>query len=53
VNGKDRLEDLGIDGRMILEWIDWIHDSGGREICGSFEHGNEISGAIKGGDFLD
>jgi len=46
------LKDVGLDGKIILEWLlgvlgwDRIH-------LGPCEHGNELSGCIKGGEFLD
>jgi hypothetical protein len=63
LKGRYHLEDLGIDEKIILDWI-----SGGKrmERCevdasgsgqgpagGSSEHGNEISGSIKDEEFLD
>jgi hypothetical protein len=35
--------------------MDWIHMAQDREepVVGSCEHGNEPSGSIKGGEFLD
>jgi hypothetical protein len=56
----DHWEDLGVDGRKILRWIlgkigfgyvDWIHLAQDR--ANSFEHGNDPSGSIKCGEFLD
>jgi hypothetical protein len=55
----DRLEDPGIDGRRILKWIfekwDGLDRSGSGlgQVAGSFECGNEPSGSIKCGEFLD
>jgi hypothetical protein len=55
------LEDLGVDGRMLLKWIfkkwDVGHgldrsDSGQGQVAGSCERGNEHSGFIKCGNFL-
>jgi hypothetical protein len=42
------VEDLGVDGRIILEWM--LGKSGGN---GSYEHANETLGSIKDGGFLD
>jgi hypothetical protein len=54
---RGHLEKMGVDGRMILEWISqkaaeraWTES---RVVAGSCEHGNEISGCIKCGEFLD
>jgi len=55
---SDHLEDLGVDGRIILKWIfkkldggmDWI---GLAQLAGSFERGNESLGSIKFEAFLD
>jgi hypothetical protein len=49
LKGRENLEKLGIDGRIIL-------DVSGLELgplVGSFKHGNEPFGSIKGGEFLD
>jgi hypothetical protein len=43
MKGRDHLEDLDVDGRIILKWT-------GGALC---EHGNEPSGFIKGGEFVD
>jgi hypothetical protein len=55
----DHLEDPRVDGRIILGWIfnkwsglDW-YGSGERQVAGSCECGNEHSGSIKCGEFLD
>jgi hypothetical protein len=53
--GGDHLEDLGVDGNIILEWIlnmvgvCRLESSGQGEgaVEGSCEHGNEPSGSIK------
>jgi len=59
---RDHLEDLGIDGRIILRWIfrkwDRGHElhragSGLGQVAGSCECGNELSGSIKCGEFLE
>jgi len=52
LKGRDYSEDLGVDGKIILEWIlenqwddmDRIHLAQDRENCCHFEHGNEPSG---------
>jgi hypothetical protein len=60
--GKHLAEDLGVDGRITLEWL--LEKWGGKLwtdfIClgigtsgGVCEHGNEPSGYTKGGKFLD
>jgi hypothetical protein len=62
LRGGDHLEDLGVDGRIILRWIVrkwgekvwteciWLRWG---PVAGCCEHGNELSGSIKGGKFLD
>jgi hypothetical protein len=55
---KDYLESLGIDVRIILEWIlekyGWIHLGQDRDqLVGSCEHSNEPLGPMKGREFLD
>jgi hypothetical protein len=56
------LEDLGVYGEIILEWI--LRKYGGRcgldaygseqgPAAGSCEYGNESSGSIKGEEFLN
>jgi hypothetical protein len=62
LKGRYYLEVLGVDGRIILEWIlekwEWrcglaSYRSGqGPQTC-SCKHGNEPSSCIKGGEFLD
>jgi len=55
------LEDPGIDGRIILNWIfkkwvgemDWINLAQQGQVTGSFECSNELSGSIKCKEFLD
>jgi hypothetical protein len=52
---RDHCENLGVDGRIILEWIlgkewegvDWI------QLAGDRDNGNQPSGSMKGGEFLD
>jgi hypothetical protein len=61
--GMNHLEDPGVDGRIILKWIfkkwDWRTWTGliwlriGTGGAGSCECGNEPSGSIKRGEFLD
>ena len=56
------LEDPGVDGRIILKWIfrqwigghglDWSGLEHGEMAC-SCKRGNELSGTIKCGEFLD
>jgi len=58
LRGSDHLEDLGVDGRIILKWIfknldgglDWIDLA---QVAGSCECGNESLGSIKFEAFLD
>jgi len=58
---RDHLEDPGADGR-ILRWIfrKWHWEAwtglfwpGEGKVAGSCKHGNEPSGSIKWGEFLD
>jgi hypothetical protein len=59
LKGRDHLEDLGIDGKIILEWItgwegvDWMHLVQDRDQWWAFVNRiiNEPSGSIKGGEF--
>jgi hypothetical protein len=55
------LEDLGVDGRIILKWIfikwdrsiDWIDMAQDRDRWWARKGGNEPSGSIICGEFLD
>jgi hypothetical protein len=62
LKGRDHLEDPGIDGRITVEcmWGSRVGkcgldscDSGQGPIEGCCEHGNELSGSLNGGDFVD
>jgi hypothetical protein len=62
LKGRDHAEDLGVDGRIILERImenrvgEYGLDSSGSgcgPVAGCCEHGNEPSGSVKGREFLD
>jgi hypothetical protein len=50
-----RWENIKMDLREIgfgdVDWIHWAQDRG--QVAGSCEHGNEPSGSIKCGEFLD
>ena len=59
---RDHLEDPGLDGRIILTWIfrkwdvggmDWVELAEDGQVAGTCECGNELSGSIKCGEFLD
>jgi len=59
---RDHLGDLGVDGRIILRWISgsgmWRYGldptgSGWGQVASTCECGNEPSGYIKCGEFLD
>jgi hypothetical protein len=59
---KNNSEELGVDGRIILERIfgnrvgrcgKHTSGSGYRPVAGSCEHGDEPPGSIKGGEFPD
>ena len=59
---RDHLEDLGVDGRIILKWIskkqdgvrrlDWFCSDQG-QVAGCCEQGNELQGSIQFGEFFD
>ena len=58
--GKRPLGDPDVDGRIILRWIfrkwkGWRLDGvgSGGQVAGTCEYGNELSGSIKCGEFLD
>jgi hypothetical protein len=63
LKGRDHSEDLGRDGKIILEWIlgkqggkgwnEFIWLKTGEPVVGPCEHGNEALGSIKGKEFLD
>jgi len=59
---RDHLEDLGIDGRIILKWVQGralgkhgidFSGLGEREVVGACGCDDEHSGSIKCGKFLD
>jgi len=59
---RDHLEELGVDGRIILKWIFRTWDGGTwtaliwprtGQVAGSCKHSNEPSGSIKFREFLD
>ena len=60
--GRSHVKDTGINGRVILSWIfrKWdegygpdCSGSGKGQVSGTCECGNEPSGSIKCGEFLD
>jgi hypothetical protein len=62
LKARDHSEDLSVDGRMILKFMLGKYcvgcglvspASGYGPVVGSCELGNEPSGSIKGGEFLD
>jgi hypothetical protein len=62
LKGGDHSEDLCVDGRIILKWIlgigweemDRMHLAGDRgSVVRPCEHSNELSGWVKGREFLD
>jgi len=59
---RDHLENLSADGRIILRWIFRkcyvgheldLAGPGYGKVAGTCECGNELSGSIKCGEFLD
>jgi hypothetical protein len=55
---RNHLEDLVVDGKIILECVLGKEDgkvwaSVWGPVAGFFEHGNEPSGSVGGGEFLD
>jgi hypothetical protein len=55
----DYLEDLGVDGRIILKWVfkkrngEAWSGSGNGQVAGACECDNKPSGSLKCGEFLD
>jgi hypothetical protein len=54
-DGKGPLGNLGVDGKIgsLGRCGLYLSSSGYGPMAGSCEHGNEPSGSIKGGEFLD
>jgi hypothetical protein len=62
LNGRDHLEDVGVDGRIILDGskgdrvrrcgLD-LSGLGYGPVASCYEHGNVPSGSMKGGKFLE
>ena len=55
---RDHWGEQGVDGMILLRWISrkWGLDgvgSGQGQVAGACEYGNELSGSIKCGEFLD
>jgi hypothetical protein len=59
---RDHFEDLGVDKNIVLEWTLrsrvggcglYLSVSRRGPVAGPYEHGDEPSGFIKGGGFLD
>jgi len=58
LKGRYHSEEIGVEGKIMLEWSVGrcgLDASGSRQVpvVGYCEHGNEHSGSIKGGEFLD
>jgi hypothetical protein len=60
LKGRDHMEDLGTDGKIILELrkmrlesVDWIYVVQQIPLASYCEHGNEPFGSREGGEFLD
>jgi hypothetical protein len=64
LKGRDHLEDLGIDGRIVSEWISmriqvgsklWTYScgSGYGPVAGSCVHSNETLHSIKSREYFD
>jgi hypothetical protein len=55
LKGRDRLENLVVDlkGNWDRRYGLDAYDLEQGPVAGSYEHGNEPSGSIKGGEFLD
>jgi hypothetical protein len=62
LKGRDHLEDIGVDGRIILKRIIWKYFGSVwtgfvcitiGPMAGSFKYSNEHSCSIKGGGFID
>jgi hypothetical protein len=60
--GRDHSGDLGVDGKIILDWI--LGKLGGKvwtgfmwfrigPVAGSYEHGSEPSGSVKAGSLKE
>jgi hypothetical protein len=61
VKGRDRLEDVGVDGRLILKFItnieveEWVQTSIGLKqglVLESYEHGNGSLGVVTMVEFV-
>jgi hypothetical protein len=50
---RDHWGDPGVDGRIIFRWIFKKWDVGNGRVAGACDCGNELSGCIKCGEFLD
>jgi len=51
LNVRNKLKDLGVDGKTMLEVVGWKHLAQDRDQWTVVV--NEPSGSMKGGDFLD